>query len=127
MAFYPPKLKVPLLVVAMGTLVLSVGAQQSGQSIIFSTPQSDDAQSVTPSLAPQNSQMPVLPGTLQAPMSVFNSSAPNDVAVLPPPQSNSAEQQRMKKMLDDRKNWTLMTPAEMLGVTPPEKLLQPSE
>jgi hypothetical protein len=127
MDFCLPKLKLPLLAIATGAIVLSVGAQQSGQSIIFSTPQSDDAQSATPSLAPQNSQMPVLPGTLQAPMSAFNSSAPNDVAVLPPPQSNSAEQQRMKKMLDDRKNWTLMTPAEMLGVAPTEKLLQPSE
>jgi hypothetical protein len=126
-AFYPPKPNVPLFVIAMGAMVLSAVAQQSGQSIIFSTPQTDDAQSATPSLAPQNSQMPVLPGTLQAPVSPFNYGAPNDLPALPPSQANASEQQRLNKLLDERKNWALMTPEEIFGVTATEKLLQPPE
>ena len=126
MAFHLPKPIVPLLVVAMGAMALSAAAQPSGQSIIFSSPQNDDAQSATPSLAPQNSQMPVLPGTLQAPVSPFDGGAPNDLPV-PPPQANFSEQQRMGKLLEERKNWTLMTPAEIFGVTTQEKLLQPPE
>jgi hypothetical protein len=127
MDFCLPKLKFLLLAFAMGAMVLSAGAQQSGQSIIFSSTQADDAQSPTPSLAPQNSQMPVLPGTLQAPVSPFNYGVPNDYPALPPSQAASSEQQRMKKMLEERKDWTLMTPAEMFGVTTTEKLLQPPE
>jgi hypothetical protein len=127
MAFHLPKPIVPLLAVAMGAMVLSAAAQPSGQSIIFSSPQNDDAQSATPSLTPQNSQMPVLPGTLMAPVSPFDYDAPNDLPVPPPPQANSSEQQRMGKLLEERKNWTLMTPAEIFGVTTTEKLLQPPE
>ena len=121
------KLKLPLLAVAAGAMVLSARAQQSGQPIIFSPPQAGGAQSDTPSLAPQNSQMPVLPGTLQAPDPGFNFQAPNDPPALPSQQANASEQQRMGKMLEERKNWTLMTPAEIFGVTATEKLLQPPE
>jgi hypothetical protein len=124
MDFCLPKLKLPLLAIATGAMVLAAGAQPSGQPIIFSSPQAGDAQSDTPSLSPQNSQMPVLPDTLQAPDSGFNFQAPNDPLALPPQQANASEQQRMGKMLEERKNWTLMTPAEIFGVTATEKLLQ---
>jgi hypothetical protein len=126
MAFYPPRLNAPLLVIAMGAMVLSAVAQQSGQPIIFSPPQTDDAQSAAPSLAAQNPETPVLPDALQAPVSVFQIGTPNS-RLMPPPQVNSSDQQRMQKMLEERKDWTLMTPAEMLGVTTTEKLLQPPE
>jgi hypothetical protein len=125
MAFCPPKLNAPLLLIAMGAMVLSAGAQQSGQPIIFSPPQTDDAQSAAPSLAAQNPETPVLPDALQAPVPVFQIRVPN--SRLMPPQVNSSDQQRMQKMLEERKDWTLMTPAEMLGVTTTEKLLQPPE
>jgi hypothetical protein len=127
MAFCPPKLNAPLLVIAMGAMVLSAGAQQSGQPIIFSPPQTDDSQSATPSLAAQNLETPVLPDALQAPVPFFQIGTPNNRLMMPPPQANASEQQRMKNMLEERKNWTLMTPAEMLGVTTTEKLLQPPE
>jgi hypothetical protein len=38
----------------------------------------------------------------------------------------SADQQRLRSQAD-RRNWALMTPAELFGVTPSEKLLQPPE
>lgn len=110
----------------MGAMVLPAGAQQSDRSIIFSTPQTDDAQAATPSLSPQNSQLPILPGSLQAPDPAFNFRAPNDFPAAQPA-APILHDQRMKKMLEDRKNWTLMTPAEIIGVTPTEELLQPPE
>jgi len=80
---------------------------------------------VTPSLTPQNFQLPELPSTLRAPVSAFPS--PPSLGQLPPPPVNSSEQQRLKQLQDERRNWMLMTPAEIFGVTPTEKLLQPPE
>ena len=126
MACYPPKPAVPLLIVAMSAMVLSAAAQPSGQSIIFSSPQTDGTQPATPSLVPQNSQLPVLPGTLQAPVSPFShNDTANSFPAVPPP-ANPSEQQ-VKQMLDERENWMLKTPAEIFGVTATEKLLQPPE
>jgi hypothetical protein len=124
MDFYPPKLKFQLLVVATSAMVLSAAAQQFGQSIVFSSPQNDDAQSVTPSLTPPNSPLLLLPSTMQAPVSPFSYDVPDNL--LPPPPPNVSEQQRMKKLLDDRKNWTLMTPEEIFGTTK-ENPFQPTE
>jgi hypothetical protein len=68
-----------------------------------------------------------LPGSLQAPDSAFNLQAPNDLPALPPPTANAPQDPRMKKLLEERKNWTLMTPAEIFGVAPTDELLQPPE
>ncbi len=127
MALRLPQLKMPLLVAAMGAMVLSAGAQSSDRSIIFSTPKTDDDQAATPSLTPQNSQMPVLPDSLQAPDPALNFQAPNDLPQPPPSGAVTPQDQRMKKILDERKNWTLMTPEEIMGVTPTDELLQPPE
>ena len=110
---------------ATGAMVLSAAAQPSGQDIIFSSPKADDSQAVTPSLTPQNSELPTLPGTLLAPVSAFPSSLPGDP--MPPPPVNASEQQRLRQLQAEHRNWTLMTPAEIFGVTPTEKLLQPPE
>ncbi len=109
-----------------GALVFPAPAQDAGQAIIFSAPQSDDPQTATPSLVPRSSDLPTLPGTLMAPMSAFPSSAGIAGNQLPPPVFSS-EQQRQKQLQAERRNWTLMTPAEIFGVTPAEKLLQPAE
>jgi hypothetical protein len=61
-----------------------------------------------------------LPDAIHAPQPIFDFSGPNDVQAMPPPQANAAERQRMKKILDGRKDWTQMTPEEMLGVAPKE-------
>jgi hypothetical protein len=128
MAFHLPKPVVPLLVIAMGAMVLSAAAQPSGQSIIFSAPPADDAESATPTLAPPSSPLPSLPSTLQAPVSPFNyNSAPDNFPMPPQPSANSSEQQQMKKLLDDRKNWTLMTPEEIFGTATTDKSPQPAE
>ena len=124
MVFHLSKLNAPLLVLAKGAMVLSAPAQQSGQDIMFSSPKFDGIQAVMPSLTPQNSDLPILPDTLLAPIPAFASS-PSPIR-LPPP-ANPAEQQRLNKLQAERRNWMLMTPAEMFGVTPTDKLLQPPE
>ena len=50
MDFHPPKFRALLLVMAITAMVLSANGQQSGQSIIFSSPQADDAQPAAPVL-----------------------------------------------------------------------------
>src|SRR5882757_532279 len=120
------KLNRALLLVAAGAMVLSAAAQDSGQAIIFSTPKSDDPQAVTPSLAPQNSDVPILPSTLLAPVPAFpsGSSLAGDQPLAP---MYSSEQQRLKQSQEERRNWTMMTPEEIFGIKSTEKLLQPPE
>jgi hypothetical protein len=125
MGFSVTKLRVVLFAAALGALVLRGEAQSTDRAIIFSTPKTDDTPAATPPLSPQNSQVPVLPGSLQAPDSAFNFPTPNDLPPVPP--ANPSQDQRLKKMLDGRKDWTLMTPAEIFGVATPEDSLQPSQ
>jgi hypothetical protein len=127
MAFHLPGLNMPLLVVAMGSIVLSAAGQSSDQSIIFSTPTTDNEQAVTPSLSPQNSQTPVLPDSLQAPDPALHFQTPYHFPAGPPAEAITPQAQQMRKLMEERKNWTLMTPAEILGVTPTDALLQPPE
>jgi hypothetical protein len=127
MEFHSPKLKRLLLVMAMGAMVLPAGAQQSSQSIIFSSPPTSDLQQAATSLAPDNSQPDSLPDTIQAPVSLFNLNQTDERLPLPASPGISLQQQRMQKLLADRKNWSLMTPGEILGLTTTEKMLQPPE
>ena len=124
MGFCWLKFNVWLLIMATGAMILSADAQQAGQVIIFSSPSPDDTQSITPSLVP-SLPLPALPATLQASGLPFDYGVPNDFPVLPPSPVNTSERQRMEKMLKERKNWTLMTPAEIFGVTPTEEMLKP--
>jgi len=65
----------------------------------------------------RTSQTGILPGTLQAPVQIFNFSPPSDVLPSPVPSVDSQQQRRMKKLLNERKNWALMTPEEILTQT----------
>lgn len=124
MDFRPTSLK-PLLPVFMATtMVLSAGAQQSAQPIIFSSAQSGDTAPVAPSLVPQATEQPNLADKFQAPPANFDFTPPDDTEPLPQmPADSSAENQRLQKVLAERRNWTLMTPEEIFGVTTPEKIL----
>jgi hypothetical protein len=127
MVLHLPRLTMPLLALTLGSVVLSAAAQTSDRSIIFSTPATDGAQAATPSLAPQNSLEPALPESLQAPDPALQYQAPSDFPDAPPPVMITPQARRMQKLLEDRKNWTLMTPAEILGVPPTDESLQPPE
>ena len=115
-------LKLLLPVFTAGAMVLSAGAQQAAQPIIFSSSQNDNAAPVAPSLAPQTPEQPNFMDTFRAPEAGFNPSP----YIEPLPQmapNSSAEKQRLQKILAERRNWTLMTPEEIFGVTTPEKIL----
>jgi hypothetical protein len=121
-------LKRGLPLAAAGVAVFSVQAQHAafrpGQSILFSSPDSDTVFSNLPSLSPKPPESLDFGNTLQAPPT-FNFSdldverpMPMGVPVVSP-----AEALRMQELLDRRKNWMLLTPAEILGATTPEKIM----
>ena len=116
------------LAAAVSVAVFSVQAQRAafrpGQSILFSSPANDTVFSNLPSLSPKPPESLDLGNTLQAPPS-FNFSGPDVDTPLPVdvPVVSPAEVLRMQDLLDKRKNWMLLTPAEILGATTPEKIL----
>jgi hypothetical protein len=117
----------PLAAAVLGA-VFSVQAQRAalrpGQSILFSSPESDTVFSNLPSLSPKPPESLDFGNTLQAPPS-FSFSGPSVDTPLPVgvPVVSPAEALRLQDLLDKRKNWMLMTPAEILGATTPEKIL----
>jgi hypothetical protein len=108
--------------------VFSAQAQRAGlgpgQSILFSSPESDTVFSNMPSLSPKPPESLDFGNTLRAPSS-FSVSDPSVDTPLPAgtPVVSPAEALRMQDQLDRRKNWMLLTPAEILGATTPEKIL----
>ncbi len=121
--------KLPLFVSMLLAMALSAVAQ-SGQSIIFSKPADAGGDSTEPVGAPANipglSDPQNFANQFNAPASLFKTALPPDE--LPPPSQfqtlSAAEQRQFKKILDDKRNWMLLTPEEIFGVTTPEKILQ---
>lgn len=111
----------PLLASAWIAVALSVGAQQpatnAGQSIIFSSP---DKSRVSSNPTPSSTKLPWLnfrdSRQSASPVPTFN-----DLSAAPP--LAPAEGQQPQRLPDRRKDWVFMTPAEILGVTTPEKIL----
>jgi hypothetical protein len=128
MGFSLEYLKRGLPLAAVLIAVFSAQAQRTasrrGQSILFSSPGSDTVFSNLPSLSPQPPESLDFGDTLQAPPS-FSFSGPPVNLPLPVgvPVVSPAEALRLQDLLDKRKNWMLMTPAEILGATTPEKIL----
>jgi hypothetical protein len=127
MEFRPSNLIRLLLVMAMGAMVLPAGAQQSSQPIIFSSPKTEEEATDRPLPSPDILQPGILPGTLQAPVTFFDLNPADDSLPVPVSPSISQQQLRMRKLLADRKNWTLMTPEEILGMEASGKMLQAPE
>src|ERR1039458_2974538 len=77
-----------------------------------------------PSLSPKPPESLDFGNALRAPPP-FSFSGPSvDTPLLPgAPVVSPAETLRMQDLLDRRKNWMLLTPAEILGATTPEKIL----
>jgi len=115
-----------LLAGAWMAVTLSIEAQQpalnAGQSIIFSSPDNGGSSSNLASLAAQSSSPKNFQDNFQSASPVPTFDNPSTT-----PPSVSGEEQRPRKRLERRKDWVLMTPAEILGVTTPEKILQTEE
>jgi hypothetical protein len=124
MNFCRADFRMPLLAAALSMVFLSAAAQNGAQplskSIIFSAPAGENAGTNAPLLVPRLSDRPNLASELQPPVSVFDAQipAPSDPFPEPPraPMLSRAEARQLQKMMDERENWALMTPAEILGV-----------
>jgi hypothetical protein len=111
--------KLLLLSVAV-VFTLPSEAQQGSQPILFSSPDNGsaaDLKNVT------GSSTPDLNDAFQAPssFSVNGSGAAPSAPAIPAPSASGGD--TLQQMLDNRKNWVFMTPAEILGVNTPEKIL----
>ncbi len=128
MGFSLEYLKRGLPLAAVLIAVFSAQAQRTasrrGQSILLSSPGSGTVFSNLPSLSPKPPESPDFGDTLQAPPP-FSFSGPPVNPPLPVgvPVVSPAEALRMQDLLDRRKNWMMLTPAEILGATTPEKIV----
>jgi hypothetical protein len=108
--------------------VFSAEAQHSGrrpgQAILFSSPDGDDISSNVPSLTAKPPGLLDLENTEQPSGLGFGDTS--QTGLLPEPQvpTLSPDQARkMQRQADERKNWALLTPEEIMGLPTPEKIL----
>ena len=124
MYFRPANFSLPFLAGACMAVALSIEAQQpatnAGQSIIFSSPDNGGASSNLASHADQFSSPLNFQDNFQGASAVPTFDSPS---AAPPP----GEEQQLQRRLERRKDWVFMTPAEILGVTTPEKILKVQE
>jgi hypothetical protein len=120
----------PLAAIA-GGVVFSAQAQRpphrGAQPILFSSP-TDNVVSNTSSLLPRPPESLDLSEVTEAPAQ-FNFNRLPQTPPLPSavPFLSPAETVRERDLQDRRRNWALLTPAEILGVVTPEKILGISE
>jgi hypothetical protein len=121
MDFRPVNFKLSLIAGVLLAAVVSAVAQSSDRSIIFSRPADHSA---TPEAA-DSRPIPGGPNPANQ-VSLFN---PPDTSPgpLPTPPLPTDEQRQLQKDLQDRKDWTLLTPEEILGVVTPESILLPPD
>jgi hypothetical protein len=93
------------------------------QSIQFSQPAKQDPAANANAVLPPSSHSSA--GAFNAPGSLFGGNAGPDFDLLPggpaPVTQNASPQ--WQRFLDDKRNWTLLTPEEVLGLPTPEKIL----
>jgi hypothetical protein len=118
-------LKCCLALAAGATLALPAAGQQTIQ---FTKPADQDAASQATAFMPTTSRRNSA-SAYNAPTSLFGNNTPTasfDIlpgAPDPGPAANPVSAAQWRKFLDGKKNWTLMTPEEILGVPTPEKIL----
>jgi len=121
MYFRPANFSLPLLAGAWMAVALSVEAQQpatnAGQPIIFSSPDNGGVSSNLASFSTKSSS-PNFRDSFQSesPVPTFGNPSAAPLPAL-------GEGQQLQRLLERRKDWAFMTPAEILGVTTPEKIL----
>jgi hypothetical protein len=118
-------MRLPLLVGAAMAMVLSGHAQQGGEPIIFSSP---DGGGVSSNLT-QLSKPDDLPDTVSFAPSGFGPDLPSGEAppVSIPAAVSISEGEELQQLLNPKKDWTLMTPEEIMGVTSSGKNFQVPE
>jgi len=107
--------------------MLSAPAQRpalgGGQPILFSSPANVSVATNTPSLVPKPPDSLNLIDLAEAPAPLNLNNRPQ--APLPSviPMLSAAEAARERDLLDRRRNWALLTPAEILGAATPESVM----
>jgi hypothetical protein len=126
MNFRPANVSLPLLAGACMAVALSIEAQQPGtnaaQSIIFSSPDNGGTSSNLASHIDQFSSPLNFQDNFQSASPVPTFDNPSTT-----PSPASGEEQQRQRRIERRRDWVLMTPAEILGVTTPEKVLKIQE
>jgi hypothetical protein len=98
--------------------------RRPGQAILFSSPDDDSVSSNMPSLTAKPPETLDFANAVQSPASTSEAMRGTDVVPPPPPPAiSSAQVQRMQRLLDERKNWPLLTPEQILGLPTREKIL----
>ena len=116
-----------LIAVAVAAGVSPACAQRvarSGQPILMSAPENDAVLTNAPSLTPKAPDLPDFSETIHAPGLDFN--APVDTTPLSAPTLpaiSPAEVARLQALRAKSRNWTMQTPAEIMDVPTPEKIL----
>jgi len=105
------------------TAAAQQAGRRPGQAILFSSADDDNVSSNMPSLTAKPPGALDFANAIQSPAA--NSGAASDTE--PPPEPpmpiiSPAQAQRIQHLLDQRKNWALSTPEEILGVSAQEKI-----
>ena len=113
----PSRFAVALALLAVLAAAYSVAAQQT---ILYSKPVEGKEEKANAFLRDSPSKLQGRAGQYNAPKQLF--SLPDEPS-LPPPQLSPMPSQSLRDALNKRKNWTLMTPEEIIGLPTPEKIL----
>ncbi len=110
---------------AMSALALCAEGQSNAPAeapvIIFSQPLTEASNQ--PSLFSRHSLSPA--NELTTPGTDFKYGSPGPTAAVAPPMPmNASAAQRLQKLLDEKANWALMTPEEILGVATPKSIIE---
>ncbi len=97
--------------------------RRPGEAILFSSPDGDDVSSNMPSLAAKPPEMLDFENAIQSPGPNLGGASGNGAPAAPRPPISPAQVQAMQRQLDERKNWALLTPEQILGLPTQEKIL----
>jgi len=75
-----------------------------------------------PSLAAKPPGLMDFANAVQSPVASFGDAPETAPLPAPPPPISPAQVQQMQRLLDERKNWALLTPEEIFGLPAPEKI-----
>jgi hypothetical protein len=119
-----PLVLAAVVFVAVFSAQVQYAPLQAGQPILFSSPRNDTVSSNVPALLPRLLESPDFRNSSEISLP-FDFNGPPVIAPPLPgaPTLSPAEQARLQDLSDRRNNWILLTPAEILGATTPEKIL----
>jgi len=98
--------------------------RRPGQAILFSSTDDEGVSSNTPSLTAKPPGSWDFANAVQSPAQ--GSSVSSETGLLPaplPPAISPGQARQMQQLLDERKNWALLTPEQILGLPTREKIL----